>query len=333
MYNITLIQGDGIGPKVALSAKRVIDSTGIKINWDIVNAGEDVFKKTGELIPESVFKSIEKNKIVLKSPITTPIGAGFRSINVLLRKKYNLNSNIRPIKSIDSLNLKYSNLDMVIFRENTEGLYSGIEEKIDENTFISKKIITRDASEKIIKSAFEFAKKNNRKKVTVVHKANILKYTDGFFLSIAKEISKNYPNIIFEDKIIDNMCMQMVINPNQFDVIVTMNLYGDILSDLASGLIGGLGLTPSANIGDDYAIFEAVHGSAPDIANKDIANPSALILSGCMMLEYLGEVSKANLIKNSLYKVLKENKTVDLGGECSTSKFTDLLIDEILKLI
>ncbi|BEP28925.1 isocitrate/isopropylmalate dehydrogenase family protein [Helicovermis profundi] len=331
--NITLIKGDGIGPEVSDSAMKVINATGLKINWDIVNAGKDTFDKTGCLVPDDVFKSIEKNKIVLKAPITTPVASGFRSINVMLRKKYNLFSNIRPILPIDSLNTNYKKLDIVIFRENTEGLYIGDEEKIDENTFIAKKLVTRCASEKIISRAFEFAKENNRKKVTVVHKANILKETDGLFLKIAKEISKEFPSVILEDRIIDNMCMQLVMNPIQFDVIVTMNLYGDILSDLCSGFIGGLGLAPGANIGDDIAIFEAVHGSAPDIAGKNIANPSALILSGAMMLDYLDKHKEANLIRKSLNNILKEKTclTRDLGGNTSTTDFTNNLIYEIEK--
>lgn len=331
MYNITLIKGDGIGPEVSNSTKEVLDSLNLDINWDIVNAGIDVYKETGNLVPDDVYKSIEKNKIALKGPITTPIGEGFRSINVMLRKKYDLYCNIRPAQSIEGLSKRYEGIDIVIFRENTEGLYVGIEEKISDDEFHATKIITRAASYRIIKEAFEYARTNNRKKVTVAHKANILKYTDGLFLSIAKEISKSYPEIEFEDLIIDNMCMQLVMNPNNFDVIVTMNLYGDILSDLCAGLIGGLGLIPGANIGNDIAIFEPVHGSAPDIAGKNYANPTAMILSAAMMLDYLGESTNADLIRKAIYSLIKKStcSTRDLGGNCTTTEYTQALIREI----
>lgn len=333
MYNITLIPGDGIGPEVAYTTKKIIEATGIKINWDIVNAGKTSYEENGVLVPDCVYKSIEKNKIVLKGPITTPIASGFRSINVMLRKKYDLYSNIRPVKSFKGLNLPFKNVDITIFRENTEGLYVGIEEEINENEFHAKKIITKKGSRRIIYSAFEYAKKNNKKKVTVAHKANILKFTDGMFLSEARKISLEFPNIEFEEMIIDNMCMQLVSNPSQFEVIVTMNLYGDIISDLCAGLVGGLGMVPGANIGKNIGVFEAVHGSAPDIAGANIANPTALILSGIMMLDYIGEVDRAKLILNALQEIIENDlgKTKDLGGSLSTDEFAEKII-ELIKL-
>lgn len=331
MYNITLIPGDGIGPEVTNCAKKIVDHLDIDINWDIVNAGSEVYKKTGELVPMQVYESIERNKLALKGPITTPIGSGFQSINVSLRKKYNLFSNIRPIKSIGNISKKFSDIDLVIFRENTEGLYVGLETEISKDEFHATKIITRKASYNIIKEAFEFAKKNNRKKVTLVHKANILKKTDGLFLNIGRELSSEYKDVMFEDIIVDNMCMQLVLNPQQFDVIVTMNLYGDILSDLCAGLIGGLGLVPGANIGATTAIFEAVHGSAPDIAGKNIANPTAIILSSAMLLEYIGEAKLAFLVRQSVSNILSKSicATPDLGGNSSSDEFTQSIISEI----
>jgi isocitrate dehydrogenase (NAD+) len=328
MYNITLILGDGIGPEVAMATKKIVDATGIDINWDILNAGEDVYKESGELIPDSVYKSIEKNKVVLKGPITTPIGIGFRSLNVHLRKKYDLFANIRPIKSIDYIESRYENIDLIIFRENTEGLYIGIEEEINKNEYNAIKKVTRKCSERIIKEAFEYAKENGINKVTLAHKANILKLTDGLFLNIGREIVSEYNNIELEEVIIDNMCMQLVMNPNNYKVIVTTNLYGDIISDLSAGLVGGLGLIPSANIGKDIAIFEAVHGSAPDIAGKGIANPTALIRSAIMMLEYLNENEKAKKINDSLLTIYREKKviTIDIGGDATTEEFTNELI-------
>ncbi|TDT72523.1 isocitrate dehydrogenase (NAD+) [Hypnocyclicus thermotrophus] len=335
MYNVTLIPGDGIGPEIAAITKKIIDATKVKINWEEVNAGIDVYEKTGELVPNNVFESIEKNKIALKGPITTPIGKGFRSINVQLRKKYDLYSNVREVKSFEGIKSRYENIDMVIFRENTEGLYIGKENKIDEETVEAIKVITKKGSTRIVKAAFEYAKKNNKKVVTVAHKANILKFADGLFLNCAREVAKDYPEIELKEVIIDNMCMQMVINPNQFEVIVTMNLYGDILSDLAAGLIGGLGMAPGANIGEDIAIFEAVHGSAPDIAGKNLANPTALLLSGISMLRYLGENKRADIILTALKETFKEGKvlTKDLGGNATTTEFGDYLVDKISALL
>jgi len=331
MYNITLIKGDGIGPEVSMATKKIIDATGVKINWDIVNAGQNVFEKTGELIPDRVYESIERNKIALKGPITTPIGTGFRSINVHLRKKYNLYANIRPIQSMENTKSRYNNIDFTIFRENTEGLYIGIENKISDNEVEAIKKVTTLGSDRIIKKAFDYAKENNIDTVTVAHKANILKLSDGLFLNVARRISKDYPMIELSEVIIDNLCMQLVMNPEQYKIIVTMNLYGDIISDLGAGLIGGLGLVPGANIGEDISIFEAVHGSAPDIAGQNVANPTALLKSGIMMLKYIGEQDSAKKIEKALKKVYSDGKilTKDLGGTATTTEFTEAIISEL----
>jgi isocitrate dehydrogenase (NAD+) len=325
-YQITLIPGDGIGTEVSFAAKRVLDNLGLDIQWDIVEAGEQILKDTGKLVPQNVYESIEKNKIVLKGPITTPIGVGFRSINVHLRQKYDLYTNIRPI-----IDYKNKDLNFVIFRENTEGLYIGEEIVESVDSIIAIKRITRKGSTRIIRAAFKYAKANDNKKVTVAHKANILKKTDGLFLNVFREIAQEY-DIETEEVIIDAMCMKLVMDPTQFDVIVTMNLYGDILSDLAAGLIGGLGLVPGANIGDDLAIFEAVHGSAPDIAGLGIANPIAMIRSSALMLEYLNETTLAKLLNSSVNKVLSEKvvMTKDLGGTATTDEITNEIIRKMV---
>ena len=332
MYNITLIPGDGIGPEVSEAAKHVVDATGLNINWEIVNAGEKVFKDTGVLVPDEVFESIAKNKIVLKGPITTPIGSGFRSINVMLRKKYDLHSNVRPVRSLPGINTPFKGIDLVIFRENTEGLYAGIERELPDGSCEAIKRVTRNASIRIAEAAFEYAKKNNKKKVTVAHKANIMKLADGLFLNCVREVSQAYPDIVLQEVIVDNMCMQLVMNPNQFEVIVTMNLYGDLLSDLCAGLVGGLGLIPGANVGKDISIFEAVHGSAPDIAGKNLANPIALILSSAMMLNHMGETDKAEAIIKAVTKTIYEDKvlTCDLGGKATTNEITEAIIKNII---
>lgn len=331
---VTMIPGDGIGQEISQSTMDVIDATGVNIQWDVVQAGEAVFNETGQLIPDEVFESLERNKIGLKGPITTPIGKGFRSANVALRKKYSLFANIRPVQSIGNIESKFGELDLVLFRENTEDLYAGVEEQISDDEMHSIKIITRQASERIIRAAFDYAVKNNRDHVTVVTKANIMKLTDGLFLNVAREIAKEYPDIPLKEVLVDNMAMQLVLNPNQYDVIVTQNLYGDILSDLMAGLVGGIGIIPGANIGDELAIFEAVHGSAPDISGQNLANPTALILSGCMMLDYIEENEAATLIRNSLNEVLSDanNFTSDLGGNTSTTEFTERLIQKINEL-
>jgi len=314
-----------------MATKKIIDATGIKINWDIVNAGQNTFEATGNLIPDDVYKSIEKNKIALKGPITTPIGTGFRSINVHLRKKYNLFANIRPIQSMENTKSRYNDIDFTIFRENTEGLYIGIENKISEDEVEAIKKVTTLGSERIIRKAFEYAKENDIDTVSVAHKANILKYSDGLFLNIARKISEEYPLINLSEVIIDNLCMQLVMNPEQYKIIVTMNLYGDIISDLGAGLIGGLGLVPGANIGEDISIFEAVHGSAPDIAGQNIANPTALLKSAIMMLKYIGAYESAKKIEKALKKVYSDGKilTRDLGGTATTSEFTQAIIDAL----
>lgn len=331
MKKVTLIPGDGIGTEISESLIRIFKEARVPVEFEIENAGLTVYEKTRELIPDSLYKSIEKNKVAIKGPITTPIGEGFRSINVSLRKKYDLYSNIRPIKSITGINTKYENINMVIFRENTEGLYIGEEKYEDDEktSAIALKRITKKGSFRIIKEAFEYAKKNNFNKVTVAHKANILKITDGLFLETAREVAKEYKNIQLEEIIIDNMCMQLVINPQKFQVIVTMNFYGDFLSDLAAGLVGGLGIAPGANIGDDIAIFEAVHGSAPDIAGKNMANPTALLLSSIEMLKYINLDEYAKKIENAVFKVLAlpDFKTYDLSGTTGTKEFTDKIIE------
>ncbi len=328
---ITVFKGDGIGPEITDAVLKILKAAGADLDYEIYNVGAAEYEKNGKLIPDAAFASFEKNKVLLKSPITTPVGKGFRSLNVTLRKKYNLYANIRPAKSNKAVKTPFDNVDLITFRENTEGLYVGIEEQIDENTVHAIKVITRGASERIIKAAFEYAKAHGRKKVTCVHKANILKLSDGLFLKIFHEIAPNYPEIQADDKIVDNTCMQLVMNPQQFDIIVTPNLYGDIISDLTSGLIGGLGLLPSSNLGKDYAMFEAVHGSAPDIAGKHIANPTALLWSACMMLEFLGQNDTAAKIRKAVDEVLNEGKvlTPDLHGTAKTEEYCDAIIAKL----
>ena len=332
MRKITLIPGDGIGPEVTSAVKKIIDSTGVKIDWDVQNAGIDVMEECGTPLPEHVIDSIRMNKIALKGPITTPIGEGFRSVNVTLRKELDLYTNLRPIKTYSGIPTRYDNIDLVIVRENTEDLYVGIEHMVGDDAAESIKIFTRKGCERIVRYAFEYAKREGRKKVTAVHKANIMKKTDGMFLAIAKDIAKEYPDIEFEEMIIDAMCMRLVQVPETYDVLVLPNLYGDIVSDLCAGLVGGMGFAPGANIGSEYAVFEAVHGSAPDIAGKNIANPTALILSGIHMLKHIGEVEASNKIESALSSVLKEGKvlTKDIGGSASTTEFTDYIISKIL---
>lgn len=329
MKTVTLIKGDGIGPEIADACLKVFEKANVKINWDVQLAGLDAVKEYGTPLPCEVIESIKKNKIALKAPCTTPIGKGFRSVNVALRKELDLYASVREAKNLNNIKTRYENVDITVIRENTEDLYAGIERKIDDNTFESIKIITRDASMRIGKYAFDYAIKNSRKKVTAVTKANICKLTDGLFLECVRKVAKEYENKIeYNEILVDNACMQLVINPNQFDVMVLPNLYGDIVSDLTSGLVGGLGVAPGANIGKDYAVFEAVHGSAPDIAGKNIANPTALLRSGIFMLEYMDENEAANNIKNALYKVFDEGKvlTRDLGGNATTSEFVQAIV-------
>lgn len=331
MYTITVLPGDGIGPEITEAVKKIIKAAGVEIEWEEVNAGITVLEKYGKVLPDITLETIKKNKVALKAPITTPIGEGFRSVNVELRKTLKLYANVRPAKTWEGIEGRYDNVDIVTMRENMEGLYSGIEHYIGEDIAETIKIITRTATENIANYAFEYAVKHNRKKITIVHKANIQKYTDGLFLKVCREVAEKYPQIECEDKIVDNMCMQLVQYPEKYDVLLCPNFYGDITSDLCSGLVGGLGMAPGANIGKDYAVFEAVHGSAPDIAGKNIANPSALLLSAVMMLEHLGEFEKAKKIENSLIKTLKEKKvlTGDIGGTATTTEFTNEIIKNL----
>ncbi len=328
---ITVMKGDGIGPEICDAVMQILKAAKADVTFECFEVGEAEYKRNGELIPKEAYESFERNRIMLKAPITTPIGKGFRSLNVTLRKRYDLYANIRPAKSNTAVLTPFPNVDIVTFRENTEDLYVGVEEEIDENTVHATKIITRKASERIIEDAFEYALKHGRKKVTCVHKANILKLSDGMFLSIFQETAKRYPSIIAEDKIIDALCMRLVMDPSEFDVLVMPNLYGDIVSDLTSGLIGGLGLLPSANLGKDHAMFEAVHGTAPDIAGKHIANPTALLWSACMMLEYLGQSDCAGKIRNAVDAVLAEGTAItpDLKGNATTEQYRDAIIAKL----
>lgn len=328
---ITLIPGDGIGPEVTNAVKMIIDAVGLDISWDIKEAGASAADKYGTLLPEDTIESIKRNKVALKGPITTPIGKGFRSINVTLRQMFNLYANVRPIKTYKGVPTKYDNIDLVVVRENTEDLYAGIEHMVGDDAAESIKIITGTASRRIADFAFNYAEKENRKKVTAVHKANIMKLSDGLFLKCVREIAEKYKNIKLEEMIVDAMCMRLVLNPENYDVLVLPNLYGDIVSDLAAGLIGGLGLAPGANIGTDAAIFEPVHGSAPDIAGQNIANPTAAILTSVMMLRYIGENDAANKIEASVKKVLADGKhvTKDLGGNSTTNEYTQEIIRQL----
>ena len=331
MHNITLINGDGIGPEISENVVKIIKASGLDINWDIQTAGSDVIENEGTPLPQRVLDSIKKNKVALKAPVTTPIGKGFRSVNVQLRKDLDLYANLRPCKNLPGVKTRFENVDIVVVRENTEDLYAGIEEQIDENTAHSIKIITRHASERICKFAFDYAIKNNRHEVCVVTKANIMKLSDGLFLESYRNIAKNYPQIKQREILVDNLCMQLVQDPTRFDVLVLPNLYGDIVSDLTAGLIGGLGVAQGANIGKDYAVFEPVHGSAPDIKGQNRANPTALLLSAIEMLKYINEFEHANRIENALFKTLSQDKkTADLGGTLSTTEFTDAIIKNLL---
>ena len=314
MYRITLIPGDGIGPSIVEAAVQVIEATGVKITWDRQLAGMAAVDHCGNPLPDETLDSIRANRLCFKGPLTTPVGGGYRSVNVTLRQAFNLYANVRPAVSFEGTDTLYKNVNLMTVRENTEGLYAGIEHFIqvdgEKIAAESMAIVTRKGSERIIRYAFEYARKAQRRKVTLVHKANILKCTSGLFLEIGREIAKEYPDIEFDDRIVDACCMQLVMKPDSFHVIVTTNLFGDILSDLAAGLIGGLGLTAGANIGTDAAIFEAVHGSAPDIADKGIANPTAMILAGAMMLEHLGETAAARKIEQAVRDVIREGQTV-----------------------
>ena len=331
MQTVTLIPGDGIGPEITEAVTTILEKAGAQIEWDVQTAGTDVIEAEGSPLPDRVIESIKKNKVALKAPVTTPIGKGFRSVNVALRKSLDLYSNLRPCKNIEGIKTRYDNVDVVIVRENTEDLYAGIERQIDDDTAESIKIITRKASVRIAEFAFDYAVKNNRKLVTVVTKANICKLSDGLFLNCAREVAQKYPQIQFKEILVDNLCMQLVQNPEQFDVLVLPNLYGDIVSDLCAGLVGGLGVAQGANIGLNAAVFEPVHGSAPDIKGQNKANPTALLLSAIEMLKYIEQRDIAEKIEKALFKTIKEGTslTYDLGGTSTTTEFTNAIIKNL----
>jgi isocitrate dehydrogenase (NAD+) len=317
-YRVTLIPGDGTGPELVGATRRVLEATGIPFEWEVQEAGADVMHKYGTPLPDAVLDSLRKNKIGLKGPITTPVGTGFRSVNVAMRKALDLYVNLRPARHMKGVRSRYEDIDLVVVRENTEGLYVGIEhEVIAGEAAEAIRIITRKGSERIVRFAFEYAREYGRRKVTAVHKANILKLTDGLFLSTAREVAEKYPDIEFEDRIVDNMCMQLVQRPQEYDVIVTTNLFGDVISDLCSGLVGGLGVAPGANIGDGIALFEPVHGSAPKYAGQNKVNPTANILSGVLMLRYLGEKEAADRVQNAIAAVIADGKSVTYDMKAS----------------
>lgn len=358
MYTITLIPGDGVGPEISEATRRVIGATGVPIKWEIINAGEDVYQKEGTPLPQRVIDSIRKNRVAIKGPVTTPVGKGFRSVNVILRQTLDLYCCLRLCKSFKGAKARYDDIDLIIVRENTEDLYAGIEfqkgsrdtsrlidfvkettgKVIRADSGISIKPISIYATEKIVRFAFEYARKNGRRKVTAVHKANIMKYTDGLFLEVAREVAARYNDIEFEDRIIDNMCMQLVQKPELYDVIVLPNLYGDIVSDLAAGLIGGLGLAPGANIGNDMAVFEPTHGSAPKYKGLNKVNPIAMILSGVMMLIYLGEKEAAERLERAVASIIEEGRDVtydmkptpDDPTSATTSRVADAIIEKLI---
>ena len=327
-HTITLIPGDGIGPEVTNAVVRILDAAKVDITWERYDAGADSYAKTGEYIPQALYDSIERNKVALKGPVTTPIGGGFKSINVTLRKKFDLYANVRPIKNLPGLESRYPGLDLIIVRENTEDLYVGLEFEVVPGVIQAIKVITKKGSTRIAEYAFAHARKYNRKRVHAIHKANIMKLSDGLFIRCTKKISEQYPEISYAEHIIDNTCMQLVTNPYQYDVIVLPNLYGDIVSDLCAAFVGGLGLVPGANLGAEHAIFEAVHGSAPDIAGQDKANPTALLQSAVLMLRHIGEAAAAERIQTAIEKVYCEKKvlTRDVGGTSGTTAFADAVV-------
>jgi isocitrate dehydrogenase (NAD+) len=327
-HAVTLIPGDGIGPEVTDAVVGILEATGVKFTWERYAAGAEAFAKYEEYIPKELYESIEKTKLALKGPVTTPVGGGFTSINVTLRKKFELYVNFRPIKNLPGLETRYPNVDLVIVRENTEGEYVGLEHEVVPGVMTSLKVITEKGSTRIAKWAFEYARKHGRRKIHAIHKANIMKLSDGMFLKCAREVSKGYPDITYGEHIIDNACMQLVMNPYQYDTLLLPNLYGDIVSDLCAAFVGGLGLVPGANIGADAAIFEAVHGSAPDIAGKDIANPTALLQSAILMLRYIDEDKAADEVQKAMEHVYSEKKTLtrDVGGTAGTKAFADAVI-------
>src|ERR1700752_866772 len=331
IHKITLTPGDGIGTEVTQAVVRILEATGLKFEWETVQAGAEAFEKYKEYIPKALTESIERTHVALKGPITTPVGGVFASINVQLRKQFDLYANFRPARNLPHIPTRYPDVDLVIVRENTESLYSGLEHEVVPGVVESLKIITEKASTRIAKFAFEYARKNQRKKVHAIHKANIMKLSDGLFLRCCRGVAKDYPEITYGEHIVDNTCMQLVMNPYQYDMLVMENLSGDIISDLCAAFVGGLGLVPGANLGDDCAIFEAVHGSAPDIAGKNLANPTALLRSGLLMLRHLGEFDASTQIRNALEKVYRhpEKLTKDIGGKSGTSQFADAVIEEM----
>jgi len=331
MHRITLIPGDGIGPEVASNVVRIIEASGVEIAWETHYAGAQALEKFGETLPAELLESIKRNKVALKGPITTPIGKGFTSVNVGLRKALDLYANVRPVRALPNVPCRNPDLDLVVVRENTESLYAGLEHIVVPGVVESLKIITEKASTRIAKFAFAYAKSENRKKITVVHKANIMKLSDGLFLECFRNIAKLHPEIEADEKIVDNACMQLVMRPEQFDIMLLENLYGDIVSDLCAGLIGGLGLVPGANIGELGAVFEAVHGSAPDIAGQGVANPTALLQSGILMLRYINERAAADKIENAMLEVYREGnvRTRDVGGTAKTAEFADAIIQKM----
>ncbi len=328
-HRITLIPGDGIGPEVTSATVRILEATGLKFDWESYEAGAEAYEKYREYIPKDLIESIERTHVALKGPVTTPIGGGFASINVELRKRFELYANFRPIRNLPHIPTRYPDVDLIILRENTEGLYSGIEHEVVPGVVESLKIITEKASTRIARFAFEYARKNKRKKITAIHKANIMKMSDGLFIRCSRNVAKEYPEITYGEHIVDNTCMQLVMNPYQYDMLLLENLYGDIISDLCAAFVGGLGFVPGANYGDQAAIFEAVHGSAPDIAGKNIANPTAVLRSGLLMLRHIGEPEAALKIRYALEKVYRDREklTRDVGGKASTSQFADHIIE------
>ncbi len=333
-HKITLIPGDGIGTEITSAVVRILEASGVQIEWDSYIAGAEALTRYGDPLPQPVLDSIKQNRVALKGPLTTPVGAGFASVNVRLRKTLDLYANLRPVRTLPGVKTPFGELDLVVVRENTEDLYSGIEHVVVPGVVESIKIITEKASTRIAKFAFEYAKQEGRKKVTAIHKANIMKLSDGLFLDCFRTIAAEHPEIIADDKIVDNACMQLVMRPQQFDVLLLENLYGDIVSDLAAGLVGGLGIVPGANIGELGAVFEAVHGSAPDIAGMGIANPTAMLQSAILMLRYLNERDAAELIEKALIYTLatKDIRTKDLGGTASTMEFTEAIVASMKEL-
>src|SRR5436853_1478446 len=331
VYKITLIPGDGIGPEVTGAAVRILEATGIKFEWESFEAGAEAYEKYHEYIPKELVASIERTHVGLKGPVTTPIGGGFASINVELRKRFELYANFRPIRNLPHIPTRYPDVDLIIVRENTEGLYSGLEHEVVPGVVESLKVITEKASTRIARFAFEYARKNQRKKIHAIHKANITKLSDGLFLRCSRNVSKEYPEITYGEHIVDNTCMQLVMNPYQYDVLVMENLYGDIISDLCAAFVGGLGLVPGANFGDSCAIFEAVHGSAPDIAGNGLANPTAVLQSAIPIVRHLKEPEAADRVHAALEKVYRtrDRLTRDVGGKAGTSQFADAVIEEM----